>query len=100
MTSGLRLTRDFDVGLARSSKPSHDAKLGKAPDPNVCCALFSGSSVCVVTGSDLRDARPFAGRAFARCRGIDSLSPLASTIGIPIEDASKPAVSDATFLDE
>jgi hypothetical protein len=47
MTSGLRLTQEFDVGVARSSKPQlqSSAKLPIRMFPAPRCA---GSSVCVV----------------------------------------------------
>jgi hypothetical protein len=103
MTSGLRLTREFDVGVARSSKPPHDAKLGKAPDPNVCRALFTGSTVCVVPHVTWRAisatlARSPRGPACA-AEGVYGIGLVASTVGISIEDASTPVVSEATALD-
>jgi hypothetical protein len=90
MTSRLRLTRDFDVGVARSSKPPHDAKLGKAPDPNVWSALCAGSSVCVVPhviGRAISATPARSPRTPPRAaEGVNNVGPVASTVGIPIDE--------------
>lgn len=68
-----------------------------------CRALGAGSSVClvcVVIGRVTRatPARsPHVGPRAAE--GVDSIGSVASTIGIPIEEASEPAVSEATAPD-
>jgi hypothetical protein len=103
MTPGLRLTREFDVGVARSGKPPHDAKLGKPPDPNVCRSLCAGSSVCVVPHASWRAISATPARSPrappGAPEGVYSTISVASTVGIPIEDACESAVLEATTLD-
>jgi hypothetical protein len=62
-----------------------------------------GSSVCVV---DVVTGRAICAMPARSPRvpphaaeGVDSIGSVASAVGIPIEDASEPAVSEATALD-
>jgi hypothetical protein len=50
-----------------------------------------------LTGRAVSAAPALSPRA---AEGVDSIRSVASTVGIPIEDASEPVVSEATFLDE